>query len=185
MGLEHRIVTPEEMERELVRLRSDLRGLSARMPRSTGRSIGDRHDHQELRGRRVADTEPSANQVLKWNATLRRWQPASAGGGGGTAHVIQEDAAPLPQRDSMNFRQGIVAVDDADNNASRIDADFAVAGDLQAAAATASAGTDTRLTRGGHIHPGAYTDVLARAAVPFTIYVPLGNSIIGQTHAPA
>jgi hypothetical protein len=43
------------------------------------------------------------------------------GGGGGNGHVIEDEGTPLPQRNFLDFRgAGVVASDDAPNNATRV-----------------------------------------------------------------
>lgn len=172
-------MTMEALQREVNVLRGDLNKLLARLPRSTGRSTADRHDHTELRGRPIADTAPADGQVLKFSSG--EWAPAAAGSGGGTSHVIQEDGVQVGtiQRDALDFRDGFNVADSASPSASRVSLEYATTAQIADVSTTESAGTSTTAARGDHGHAGAYTDAKARTAAKYVIYVPLGSDQLG------
>lgn len=50
-------------------------------------------------------------QTIVWNDTLHRFEPGSAGSGGG--HIIEDEGTPLTQRDTLNFVGAGVTVTDS------------------------------------------------------------------------
>ena len=75
-------------------------------------------------------------------------------GGGGSGHTIKEDGTPLTARAGLNFGSGIVATDDAGNNETDVDLDWAEDADVstQAFGDAAATGTSQEVARGGHKH---------------------------------
>jgi hypothetical protein len=67
----------------------------------------------------------------------------ATGGGGG--HTIQENGTDLPTRTKLNFADGLVASDDAGNNATKVDLQYAAPSSL--VGLTSSAGTATSVLR--------------------------------------
>lgn len=82
---------------------------------------------------------------------------AAVSGGGG--HTVQENSAPLTARTNLNFQDGIVATDDAGNDQTDVNLDFAEDADIstQAFGDAASASASLEVAPAGHKHamPGA------------------------------
>lgn len=97
-----------------------------------------------------------------------------AGLGGGSAHTIKEDGTPLTARAGLNFGSGIVASDDAGNNETDIDLDWAEDADVstQAFGDAAATGTSQEVARAGHKHGMPADPVTAHVAAgdPHTQY---------------
>jgi hypothetical protein len=96
-------------------------------------------------------------------------------GGGGAGHTIQEDATPLTARSGLNFGEGIVATDDAGNNRTNVNLDWAEDADVstQAFGDAAATGSSVEVARAGHKHAMPADPVTAHAAAsdPHTGYV--------------
>lgn len=92
----------------------------------------------------------------------------TSGGAGG--HTIEEDGTPLTARTGLNFAEGLVATDDAGNDETDVNADWATT-EIADVAAVESPGVDTKIPRGGHIHAhgsgyvGGHTDVAAHSII--------------------
>lgn len=86
---------------------------------------------------------------------------------GTSGHTIQENSTPLTQRANLNFQDGVVATDDAGNDQTDINLDWAGVADLADVAAAEAEGTATTAPRGDHVHAhgsgyaGGHTDVAA------------------------
>jgi hypothetical protein len=68
-----------------------------------------------------------------------------ATGGGGGGHTIQENGTDLPARTKLNFQDGLVASDDAGNDATKVNLQYAAPSSL--VGLTSSAGTATSVLR--------------------------------------
>ncbi len=82
------------------------------------------------------------------------------------AHVIQENSASLTARANLNFQDGLVATDDAGNNQSDVNVDYADTVASLLTAGTSAVGTSVQVAREDHIHAiPATLDTNARVAV--------------------
>lgn len=72
--------------------------------------------------------------------------------GAGSGHTIKEDGTPLTTRAGLNFVSGIIATDDAGNNETDINIDYASTTELADVAVAEVAGTSPKIPRGDHVH---------------------------------
>lgn len=82
---------------------------------NAGRDIGGTTSAPKvvgLQGRDIADVAPADGDVLTWDTTSHRWQPAaggSGGGGGGSATTVATNStgATIPALTAVNFYDGL------------------------------------------------------------------------------
>ncbi len=88
---------------------------------------------------------------------------ASSGSGG---HVIQENGSSLTQRTNLNFQDGLVATDDAGNDQSDVNVDYANTVSSLNTDGSSAVGTSVQVAREDHIHDIPSTlDTNARVGV--------------------
>lgn len=174
----------EDLLRELVEKVRRLEGALAGYPDADTAASGGVSAHDDLTG--VTDAQhahdilsdghsdvfttdtPADGDVLTWVDANSRWE-AVAGGSGASGHTIQEDHVDLTDRTNLNFAEGLVASDDAGNDATDVDADWSGVGDITDVAATEAAGSATTIPRGDHRHAhgsgyaGGHTDAVSQA----------------------
>jgi hypothetical protein len=67
-------------------------------------------------------------------------------------HTIKENGSALTARAGINFVDGLVATDDAGNDETDINVDYAGTAEIADIAASEAAGTSAKVTRGDHVH---------------------------------
>lgn len=87
---------------------------------------------------------PSADSL-----TTTEHTHASSGGGG---HTIQEDSVSLTARTNLNFATGLVATDDAVNDQTDVDLDYATTAEIADIAFAEAAGSAAPVPHGDHVH---------------------------------
>lgn len=81
-------------------------------------------------------------------------------------HTIQEDSVALTQRANLNFQDGLIATDDAGNNQTDINLDYADTVSSLLTSGASSVGTSLQVAREDHIHAiPALLDTNARVTV--------------------
>jgi hypothetical protein len=89
---------------------------------------------------------------------------AASGGGGG--HTIQEDGTPLTARSNLNFDDGIIATDDAGNDATNVNLDYANAVASLNTDGSSVIGSSAQVSPEDHVHAiPATLDTNARVGV--------------------
>lgn len=89
----------------------------------------------------------TSGQVLTSNGVSAAWAAAA----GGSGHTIEENGTPLTARTGLNFVEGLVASDDAGNDETDINADWATT-EIVDIGTVEAAGTSTKIPRADHVH---------------------------------
>ncbi len=178
-------ITLAEGDRILIKDQSalDVNGIYEVVASGTPARASDFDSDSEILGAAILVMEGSANEDSIWICTDD--DPTVVGtddihfdqlsGGGGSGHTIKEDGTPLTARAGLNFQSGIVASDDAGNNETDVDLDWAEDADVstQAFGDAAATGTSQEVARAGHKHGMPADPVTAHAAAsdPHTGYL--------------